>query len=131
MLGLFSVFFQNSFPFRLFFLLLQRIAGNDSADITNRRLLDALFLTCGNLAVQKLVIGNKATVDAHLDMQYHSFKLFIFISAWASALLVQMIRAMLEPPQVGRVTQYDSHAFCFRSVLGVGGYRKTKENQYN
>ena len=43
----------------------------------------------------------------------------IFISAWASTLLVQQCRAMRRPQNVGRVTRR-THAFTFYKLLALG-----------
>ena len=40
----------------------------------------------------------------------------IYISAWASALLVQRYRAMRRPQAAGRVTDENSHAFSYIAV---------------
>ena len=70
---------------------------------SERRLLDAMFLTLGNLANFKEIVTNLATVDVHGYVLYTlSKERAIGISAWASALLVQQFRAMREPPGVGR-----------------------------
>ena len=55
-----------------------------------KRLLDALSFDSWNLAVPKLIVKNKAAVDAHGCVLY-------FVHTWASALLVLTIRAMPEP----------------------------------
>ena len=57
---------------------------------SERRLLDAMFLTLGNLANFKEIVTNLATVDVHGYVLYTlSKERAIGISAWASALLVQ------------------------------------------
>ena len=40
----------------------------------------------------------------------------LYISAWASALLVQTDRAMREPLHAGRVTDTDAPLFCYTYV---------------
>lgn len=40
-------------------------------------------------------------------------RIYLYISAWASALLVQTVWAMRRPYDVGRVTSTDSHVFSY------------------
>ncbi len=75
---------------------------------------------------------DEATVDVHWVCQllYHILRtveyVVLFISAWASALLVSLYRAMRRPLSVGRATGTDSRAFSFITlfVLGESGQLK-------
>ena len=67
----------------------------------------------------KLIVKNKATMTS-MGMMYPYLapthdsiggkNVGYFILAWASALLVRLLRAMPEPQDVGRATR-DSHVF--------------------
>ena len=47
---------------------------------------------------------------------------FLYISAWASALLVQLRWAMRRPLCAGRVTGTDSRAFSFYVVMLISNF---------
>ena len=88
-------------------------------DIMEKRLLSALFLTHRNLAVSKMKVKDKATVDAH---GYATILVSVFcryglsISAWASALLVLLYRAMRRPQCVKRAIVQKFHAFFVPAI---------------
>ena len=92
-----------------------------------RRLLGALFLTLRNFANFVHSHGHcngrcSRDVYCHIPLPVWHFAYCevsnigigtsVFISAWASTLLVQLCRAMRRPRSVGRVTRR-SHAFLF------------------
>ena len=56
---------------------------------------------------------------AYSEVSYIRIGISVYISAWASTLLVQLDWAMRRPQNVGRVTRR-SHAFCFFLAASLG-----------
>ena len=83
-----------------------------------KRLLDVLFLMHWNFATFRYS-QDKATVDAH---GYATILVSVFcryglsISAWASALLVLLYRAMRRPQCVKRAIVQKFHAFFVPAI---------------
>jgi hypothetical protein len=90
------------------------------SDIIKKRLL-TLFLDVLKLRNFLGLVKNEATVDAHGYDNYHRCvmpffgmtQVALYISAWASALLVQLNRAMRRPQDVGRVTEQTLTLFFY------------------
>ena len=99
------------------------VVGEGVHIIMERRLLDALCLTLRNFATFQSLVKNEVTVDVHGCVLFSPLCICIYmqiwggsiyISAWASALLVQLNWAMRRPRSVGRVTGTDSRAFFIK-----------------
>ncbi|MBR5432878.1 MAG: hypothetical protein IK117_00405 [Bacteroidales bacterium] len=60
-----------------------------------------------------MISQNQSNDGCPLGMFVCNTLVLLFISAWASALLVSTNRAMREPQAVGRVTDTDSTLFYF------------------
>jgi hypothetical protein len=109
------------------------------SDIIKKRLL-TLFLDCLKLRNFHTIVKNVAAVDAHGYVYYPNwirpiywYVLFgVYISAWASALLVQQWWAMRRPQAVGRVTvQTLTLFFCAYFFLANHAIWEPMVQKYN